>query len=101
MRLTLQLEASRSRNSHLNARIFSTLDTLDYLQLELDLERKRSHAYSSAQAAWKEKLRELEGERDDMKQAVEMLIKQGTHFVAISIFLRRMNQYPFSRTFKW
>jgi hypothetical protein len=78
LKLNMQLEASLSRCSHLYARLLSTLDTLDHVQSELGFERRRNDEELTTRKAWKEKIKELERERDEMKEVVEILIKKGT-----------------------
>jgi len=74
--LTSQLEASLAHNAGLNTRLLTALDTLDTLQVELDAERRKNDKY-----LWINLIQELQREKEDMKEAVELLIKRGKLFI--------------------
>jgi len=70
--LTSQLEVSLAFNARLNTRLLTALDTLDTLQAELDAERRKNDKY-----LWINLIQELQREKDEMKEVVELLIKRG------------------------
>jgi hypothetical protein len=72
----LQLEASLAYNARLNARLFTALDTLDILHAELDVERRKNDKY-----LWMNLIQELQREKDEMKEVVELLIRKGEFFI--------------------
>lgn len=74
--LTSQLEASFAFNANLNTRLLTALDTLDTLQAELDAERRRNDKH-----LWVHLIQELQREKEEMKEAVESLIKKGKCFI--------------------
>ncbi|KAF9646528.1 hypothetical protein BDM02DRAFT_3188740 [Thelephora ganbajun] len=69
--LTSQLEASITWNEKLNTRLSTALDTLDILHAELDAERRKNDKY-----LWMNLIQELQREKDEMKEVVELLIKR-------------------------
>ena len=66
----------------------ATSDTLDRLQLELDSERRRNENVCVDREVWKERIRKLEVERDEMKELVEILIKKGACSMVILAYPR-------------
>ena len=61
---------------NLNARLLTALDTLDILQAELDTERRKNDKY-----LWMSLIQELQREKEEMKEVVELLISRGKLFV--------------------
>ena len=53
----------------------SALDTLDTVQAELDAERRKNDKY-----VWMNLIQELQREKEEMKEVVELLIKKGKLF---------------------
>jgi len=80
--LELQLKASDSRLSTLQARLLSTLDVLDALRLshaaELQDEARARTDLSNKLRRYKHSMRALEGERDGLRDAVLQLVEKGT-----------------------
>jgi hypothetical protein len=74
--LTSQLEASLAYNVNLNTRLLAALDTLDALQAELDAERRKNDKH-----LWMNLIQELQREKEEMKEVVELLIKRGKLFI--------------------
>ena len=74
--LTSQLEASLAFNANLNTRFLTALDTLDTLQAELDAERRKNDKHM-----WVNLIQELQREKEEMKEVVELLIKKGKLFI--------------------
>ena len=95
--LTLQLEASVAYNARLNARLSTALDTLDILQAELDAERKKNE-----KNLWMNIVQELQREKDEMKEVVELLIRKGTRprpsQLLQSTPVRTLNPVPVERS---
>lgn len=60
----------------LNTRLSTALDTLDVLHAELDTERRKNDRY-----LWMGLVQELQREKDEMKEVVELLIRKGEHFI--------------------
>jgi FtsZ-binding cell division protein ZapB len=69
--LTSQLEASLAHNTKLKTRLSNALETLDILQAELDAERRKNDKY-----LWMNLIQELQREKEEMKEVVELLIKK-------------------------
>ena len=61
---------------NLNTRLLTALDTLDILQAELDAERRKNDKY-----LWMSLIQELQREKEEMKEVVELLIRRGKLFV--------------------
>lgn len=74
--LTSQLEASFASNANLNTRLLTALDTLDTLQAELDTERRKNDKH-----LWVNLIQELQREKEEMKEVVELLLKKGKLFI--------------------
>ena len=70
--LTSQLEASLAYNVNVNTRLLAALDTLDTLQAELDVERRKNDKH-----LWMNLVQELQREKEEMRDVVELLIKKG------------------------
>lgn len=74
--LTSQLEASFAHSANLNTRLLTALDTLDTLQAELDAERRKNDKH-----LWVNLTQELQREKEEMKEVVELLINKGKLFI--------------------
>lgn len=74
--MTSQLEASLVYNAKLRTRLLNALETLDTLQAELDVERRNNDKHM-----WMNLIRDLQREKDEMKDVVELLIKKGEFFI--------------------
>ena len=70
--LTSQLEASLARNANLRTRLLNALETLDILQAELDVERRKNDKH-----LWMNLVQELQREKEEMREVVESLIRRG------------------------
>ena len=87
--LTSQLEASFAHNVNLNTRLLTTLDILDTLQAELDAERRKNDKHM-----WMHLIQELQREKEEMREVVELLIKKGKLSVSLDC-LRCSDTLPF------
>lgn len=67
--------------SHLQARLYATLDALDTLQLdhtlELEDERKRQDALQKRVRGMENLLRDTEKEKDELREVLEVVVRKG------------------------
>ena len=79
--LETQLQAFAARTSNIQSRLLSTLDTLDILRhshtIELTSETKAKEKLSDRLDHYIDYVKAVESERDDLRDAVALLIEKG------------------------